>query len=373
MVQSVTHAMAVITAYILTPSTWTDEILNYLSTRGYDVKRQDKIDLDVDNMGDELPNIILTVHSDACLKLRELLHQQGYGHHAKPMLVLITDQISEDFPIEAVDYILPPNARFIDHQLKILLQLRRENEQLQSETDSLRDNLYTQKKLGDKVEILKNAIVRNVSHELKTPLLQVKSAVSLLAEDVEDEELINYAKNATARLETLVKNITMLGSSLDMNPNPVIVRDAIESARRNLGRIWEHRHNATTERFKVILEPQLPPVLADKQGLITVLQLLIDNALKFSDEEIEIRAQRKNKEVIISVKDKGIGIAKNELEAIFESFYQVDSSSTRRYGGTGVGLAIVRLILENHDTEIHVESREKYGSTFSFRLPIVEV
>src|SRR5690606_5375642 len=149
--------------------------------------------------------------------------------------------------------------------------------------------------------------------ELKTPLLQVKSAVALLAEDVKDEKLADYARGATARLETLVKNITLLGSSLDMNPSPVIVRDAIEYAKRNLGRIWEHVD--ARDRIKIDIEENLPPVLADKQGLSTALQLLMDNALKFSKEDITIYVRRSDKTRIeIGVRDQGIGIEQEHID-----------------------------------------------------------
>jgi signal transduction histidine kinase len=100
------------------------------------------------------------------------------------------------------------------------------------------------------------------------------------------------------------------------------------------------------------------------------LQLLIDTALKFSEGEVEVRLWHENDQVHIAVSDQGIGIAHDKLEAIFETFYQIDNSSTRRYGGVGVGLAIVRLILERHHVEIGVESTEGKGSTFSFALPV---
>jgi signal transduction histidine kinase len=73
------------------------------------------------------------------------------------------------------------------------------------------------------------------------------------------------------------------------------------------------------------------------------------------------------------VKDEGIGIAADKLKHIFDSFYQIDNSSTRRYGGAGVGLALVKIILDLHHTEIHVESDEGKGSTFWFTLPYIEL
>lgn len=277
--------------------------------------------------------------------------------------------------LHLADALLTPAA--VNAQIASLLRMRarqielfRQNQRLAEENQQLKTALLREQKLKSEIEILKNAIVRNVSHELKTPLLQVKSAVSLLAEDVKDTKLIDYATGATARLEALVKNITMLGGSLEISLNPVIIRESVEYARRNLRRIWEHRDQTT--RVKIDLPHNLPPVMADKQGLSTVLQLLMDNALKFSKDDIEVFARHENDHVTVFVRDYGIGIAPDQLHAIFDTFYQVDGSSTRRYGGMGIGLALARLILDSHNTRIHVDSVLNQGSTFSFTLPIVD-
>lgn len=310
-----------------------------------------------DDFSNQPADVVIATSTEQCDQLRN----QFDNPEQPPLLVLITDHPTET----CADLILPPQVDFIGYQVKQTLDMRKQ-------IAKLKDDLERQERITNEVEILKNAIIKNVSHELKTPLLQVKAAVALMSEDSKDEKLVEYAKGATGRLEMLVKNITMLGTSLNVNPGPVIVRDAIEYAKRNLGRIWEHRDDVS--RIQVKLDDNLPPVMADKQGLSTVLQLLADNALKFSQGDIEIHASKQgNNFVQIAVKDKGIGIAQDDVNKIFETFYQVDQSSTRRYGGTGVGLAIVRLILDHHHTHIHVNSTIEQGSTFSFILPQVEL
>lgn len=309
-----------------------------------------------------------------------------------PLRVWITGDPIDEHYRSAVDLVLPPHPLAAHQQLQTFLRLRAENRELLQKVATLSAQVQTteqkvetlskdnqlldtefqnQRRAAAEIEILKNAIVRNVSHELKTPLLQVKSAVSLLSEGVKDPKLMDYATNATTRLETLVKNITLLGSSLEMNPGPVIVRDAVEYSRRNLRRIWQHKDEV--DRIKVELDMNTPPVHADKQGLSTVLQLLMDNALKFSKEDVNIGAAHIGDHIRVWVKDYGIGIPKDQRDKIFDSFYQIDNSATRRYGGTGVGLAIVRLILEHHNSTIVVESEEGKGSTFSFMLPVVKI
>ena len=154
-----------------------------------------------------------------------------------------------------------------------------------------------------------------------------------------------------------------------------MLRDTVEAARRSLRRNWET--SGQWDRIKVTLPEGLTPVFADTEGLSIVLELLLDNAIKFSKERpdtpVELAATITGEEVEIRVRDYGIGIPKDKLDMIFATFYQVDSSTTRRYGGAGVGLAIVRLILERHQSKIEVESQQDKGSTFWFRLKTVSV
>ena len=289
-----------------------------------------------------------------------------------PLLAMIirNENELEGTRTSVADLLFPPNTTLILNQLNLFLRLYRENAELHGQITRLEMQLEEQRRAKDAVNVLKNAIVRNVSHELKTPLLQVKSAVALIIEDEHvDKKLASYATNATARLEALVQNITMLGSSLDIHVEPIMAREAVESALRKLRRSW-HLQNAG-ERIIVELESSMPPVMADKNGLSTVLQLLLDNGLKFSKDKVTIRAwQLDNDHIQFEVSDKGIGIAKDKLDVIFDLFYQVDGSSTRRYGGTGIGLALVKLILEAHGTSIHVDSKEQQGSKFWFILPV---
>ncbi len=267
-----------------------------------------------------------------------------------------------------------PISRYIINQFRWIKHLVERNIALEKQVESLSNQLQQQQRLNNENEILKDAIVRNVSHELKTPLLHLKSAIWMLDDTTTDNkqaELVDYAKQATTRLEILVKNISLLSASSQVSPGAVLIRDAVEYAKRNLGRIWEYQKDV--RRVIYAPEGEIPPVFADKQGLSTVLQLLLDNALKFSELEVHIRAIVRDDKVRITIEDCGIGIPKDKLETIFESFYQVDSSSTRHYGGMGIGLAIVRLILDRHNVAIFVESEEGKGSKFWFDLPMIQI
>lgn len=320
---------------------------------------------------------IITHGQEDYQRIGEVL--KGVDAMRRPLLLLATDNptahnaaglAATQIPVE-----YPAIVRQLTPLLRLATELRQQSQLVlaqQAEIERFRQVAQEQERVQREVEIIKNAIVRNVSHELKTPLLQVKAAVSLMSEDTQNEKLSEYALGAMTRLETLVKNITLLGNSLDINPGPVIVRDAIDYARRNLGRVWQSRGDV--DRIHLEIDEATPPAYADKQGLSTVMQLLLDNALKFSSGKVTVIVRPEAQDrIYIGVKDVGIGIAPEELQAIFEMFYQVDTSTTRRYGGSGVGLAIVRLILDRHDTHIQVQSAIDAGSTFSFTLPQVRL
>lgn len=305
--------------------------------------------------------------------------REAFDTAAAPVLILATDHLPTEAFDDLLDAVTPPVGGHIDwHVRKALqrraerIQQRREAEVLRAEVDELRRQLKKAQELSDEVNLLKNAIVRNVSHELRTPLLQVKASVSMMAEDVKHPTLGKHALAATARLEGVVKNITQLAQSMnDMQMVPMLVRECVDYALLSLRQSWEHKDDVA--RVELHVEPQLPPALGDRHGISTVLHLLIDNALKFSESTVEVHIQRVKDGIDIAVRDYGIGIPQDQLTAIFEAFYQVDSSSTRRYGGLGVGLSIVQMILDRHNAPIRVESEVGSGSTFSFKLPLANL
>ncbi len=221
------------------------------------------------------------------------------------------------------------------------------------------------------IDLLRDTIVKTVSHELRTPLLQIKSAVAMLSEGAaERERLMGYALGAVSRLENVISNITRLAESLNTHIDITTPSDVLLHTMRLLRRNWESREQL--DRIQTIIAPDLPHILCDRAAISVALQLLLDNALKFSTDAVtfEIRPSPHGS-VEFRVIDQGIGIAPALRERIFEPFFQADQHNTRKYRGAGVGLAIVRLILERHHTAIHIESRLGEGSTFTFALPRV--
>jgi signal transduction histidine kinase len=120
------------------------------------------------------------------------------------------------------------------------------------------------------------------------------------------------------------------------------------------------------------VDDPLPMVNADVDKIGWVLMQLLDNALKFTPNggNVKIEARGNSSTVRVAVMDTGIGIPNERIEEIFEPFHQLDSSTTRRYSGTGLGLAMAHRILNEHGSNIEVESVESMGSRFQFSLPI---
>ncbi|MBN1681342.1 MAG: response regulator [Anaerolineae bacterium] len=257
--------------------------------------------------------------------------------------------------------------------MRLLLQIKTRIDRLIRENQSLASTVKA-------LDLLKSDIISSVSHELGTPLVQVKAAVALLAEDVaqnnnrEQLSMANMAAQAIARLENAVNNIRQLAQTHNIKPVPMMVSDAVDLAVRYLERSWSSR--GAHERIVVDISPDLPLVLADKRAMARLLQLLLDNALKFSPKQspVNIMAYPDGEDCVwVGVQDFGIGIAKEDHERIFDAFFQVDGSSTRRYGGTGTGLALAMLLAVGINTFIEVESQPHRGSMFSFLLPVASL
>jgi len=169
----------------------------------------------------------------------------------------------------------------------------------------------------------------------------------------------------------LIDDIVDFGGTAQTNLflEAVQVQDAAELALD----VLKATNELKSTNVGIVCESDIPRVQADKKALSRILRHLLGNAVKFSPQggsvEVRGRLNPETGKVRVEVQDHGIGIAQDQLESIFESFYQADGSTTRRYSGTGIGLALVRQLLEKHDSSIEVESEVGVGSTFSFELP----
>ncbi|MBN1341134.1 MAG: HAMP domain-containing histidine kinase [Phycisphaerae bacterium] len=224
---------------------------------------------------------------------------------------------------------------------------------------------------------LKNDLIATVSHELKTPLASMRVlADTLLAGNIRDEgqarEYVELIAKENARLSRLIDNFLTF-SRMERNKGSFefqevdvseIVAEAVEAVRE--------RFNTPDCRLNVDVAQNLPTVVGDKDALITVVLNLLDNAQKYTEDrkEISLRAFLDGSEVCLEVRDNGIGMSGRATRKVFDRFYQVDQHLSRTAGGCGLGLSIVKFIVDAHGGRIDVRSQLGHGSTFSVRLPV---
>ncbi|MFH2104520.1 MAG: ATP-binding protein [Chloroflexota bacterium] len=222
---------------------------------------------------------------------------------------------------------------------------------------------------------LKANFVSNISHELRTPLTHIKGYLELLVTETlgtltdKQEQAVKVSQQSAGRLEGLIEGLILfsLASRGEMSLKLVPV-DMTKVAENVLG-LSGGKAKDRNVQLRSKIAPNLPLVQVDSEKISWVILHLLDNAMKFtpSGGQVELMIQPETDEMImVSVVDSGIGIPSDRTDEIFEPFHQLDGSSTRRYGGTGLGLTLVRQILTAHGSTIDVESEEGKGSTFRF-------
>lgn len=236
---------------------------------------------------------------------------------------------------------------------------------------------------------LKSTFLATMSHELRTPLTSVigysEMLIEGLAGEVNDEQR-EYLKTILSKADQLLQlissilDVSMLESgSLQMQREPVPLRNLVDSVLTSLGEKLRKRRVVVEER-----PAGLPRVVGDSRQLREVLRNLLTNAIKFTTDGGDIVisldigtlkpdgvAREDELGVRLVVKDSGIGISPEEQANIFEPFFQVDSSSTRQYGGSGLGLTLAKRYVEAHGGHIWVDSAPGQGSAFTVSLPAV--
>lgn len=226
-------------------------------------------------------------------------------------------------------------------------------------------------------EEYRKEFIGNVSHELKTPLFTVQNYIlTLLEGGIEDEKIrkkyLTRASKGVDRLTYIVKDLDMI-TKLEVG-DLSLEKESFDMV-KVVGNVFELLEmKAAKKQITLTFDidyPQPIMVYADKERIQQVLTNLIVNSIKYGREkgttEVSIENLIKNK-AIIRVTDNGEGIAKANLQRLFERFYRVDRSGSRKEGGSGLGLSIVKHIIEAHEEKIYIESQLGVGSEFSFTL-----
>jgi PAS domain S-box-containing protein len=232
------------------------------------------------------------------------------------------------------------------------------------------------------IERMKDEFISVVSHELRTPLTSLHSALKILATgrlgklSEDGRQMLAIADENTDRLVRLVNNVLDLqrieSGEITMEKQICNAKDLTIQATAAMQAM------AQQHEISLIAQPLDLEIWVDPDYIMQTLTNLLSNAIKFSSPDgtvwlsVEIINSASPPQILFKVRDRGQGIPSDKLESIFERFRQVDSSDSRKKGGTGLGLTICRKIVEQHDGKIWAESRLGEGSIFCFTLPMLE-
>lgn len=227
----------------------------------------------------------------------------------------------------------------------------------------------------ENLERSRRDLVANVSHELKTPITAIRAHIENLLDGVErpDPQVLGVMLTQTERLGRLVEQLLDLSRlesgevplhRIGVALAPLVTRVVSEIEVASPGR---------DVRIAPEVSPDLPSVDADPERVHQVLFNLVDNAVRFTPDggKVSVSAARRDGSIEIRVADTGSGISSEHLPRLFERFYRADTARSREDGGTGIGLAIARSVVEAHGGHISAESRVGEGSVFTFDLPVV--
>lgn len=264
----------------------------------------------------------------------------------------------------------PINKMDLEHPLRhveyeelrpLLKRVHEQNKQIQSQMQELKE-----------AEQMRREFSANVSHELKSPLMSISGYAELIENGmVREEDIPEFAgriHQEANRLADLVQDIIQLSKleegTLEMARESVDLYQLSQEAADNL------QETARKRKVHVTVEGHEARIDGIRQILYEMIYNLIENAIKYNKEDgwVKVTVEQQNENIRLKVQDSGIGIAKEELERVYERFYRVDKSHSRQTGGTGLGLSIVKHGAILHDASIVTESQLRHGTTITLEF-----
>ena len=251
-----------------------------------------------------------------------------------------------------------------------------ERKRIEAERLALLESEQRARADAESVNRLKDEFLATLSHELRTPLNAILGWSFLLTSGKSDNAMMERAigvirNNALAQsqlIEDILDVSRIIGGKLRLKLGRVHMREVIEAALDSVS-LAAQAKALTIERH---IE-EIDPIVGDQDRLQQIVWNLLSNAVKFTPREgrVALRLQRRGDEVVLAVEDTGIGIPKHFLPFVFDRFSQADGGATRRHGGLGLGMAIVRYLVELHGGTVTAESPgENLGTTFTIVLPV---
>jgi len=229
----------------------------------------------------------------------------------------------------------------------------------------------------EQVEDMRKKLIGDIAHELRTPLTVIKGAMEGFVDGVLEPDKSTFERiyRQADRLEGLVDDLQELNylemGIIEMDFKPVDIQKFVGDIKQTMGIKFSNKG----VNFGLDLPEEKLKVRADEDRLEQIMLNLLDNALRYtpSGGEVQIIVEKNEDWVKIFVNDTGIGISEKHLPHVFDRFYRVDESRARQDGGSGIGLTIVKRLVEAHNGEIRVESEGRgKGASFAFTLPLYE-
>jgi signal transduction histidine kinase len=288
-----------------------------------------------------------------------------------PITVLEIDKENFDRVIQRSSTISVAMVRKISRRL-------RENDEMAIEDLKMRASELAEayQKLAEQ-DLIRREFLTSVAHELRTPLMAAGGFLQLLQKGVISQEKLPATIDTVARniqqITTLVNDIMFLQEMDLILPKfqPVdmlaIVHEVAEK--------YQDKAAGSLLTIHVEATPNLPKISGDPKSLERALTALVDNAIKFSPHggQVDINLREEDNNVVIDVKDQGIGIETERISHIFDRFYRIEKSGENLFGGIGLGLAITNQVIKQHNGRISIQSEPDKGSTFSVRLKATKV
>lgn len=224
----------------------------------------------------------------------------------------------------------------------------------------------------EKQEKLRKRLTADVAHELRTPLANLQSHLEAMIDGVwePDYERLASCHEETARLAKIVSDLGLLahyeGERIILHTERFDIAELLQKITKSFEKEFKNK------KIELQMAASIQYLEADKDKIAQIIVNLLSNALKYTPEggTIEVSAAGNGQEIEITIKDNGIGIAPENLPFIFERFYRADKSRSRSTGGSGIGLAIVKSLVEAHYGTIEVISEPGIGSEFKIKIPL---
>lgn len=235
--------------------------------------------------------------------------------------------------------------------------------------------LVKQKKISE----IKTDFINNMTHEFKTPIATINLALDSIKNPKilkDEEKVLRYIKmirDENKRMHGQVENVLRISrlekNQIEINKDAIDIHDVLEDAISHVNLLTLDKKGSVTTHFKAIQSE----TLANQFHMTNVMVNMLENALKYSTDapKIDIHTESTNKNLIIKIKDEGIGMSKQAQKYVFDKFYREQKGNIHDVKGHGLGLAYVKEIIENHHGTVFVESEKGKGSTFTVKLPLI--